>query len=528
MAEKNWFTEHAPKAAASQDWFAANAPKAEAAPAQPDLRARAELEETAKKENAPIAGTYRKIGRGAALGAFEGLGIPESASGMGVVAGALGSAGSGLYEAGKNILMDPIEGTMKVLHGMASGVEKSGGEAYHGLREHDPEKFGHGAGSLIAQLFALKSGKEAATTKLAESPVLKAAEKTPAGKLVKDLSKSKVSELQEAHAAESAKVEQAYQKDLKAHKESVQSLKAEHEQAMREFKSAEEMKRHQQNLATTVRDNIQLADKRIAQKLGDEFNAVHDAIEKKNPKVQVQDVERTARAELFFPDSVQAFNNIMENFKSKLGMSDYGILRKTYTRMNELLFGGKELPTDLYAAVKTVRDSLGKDLQKAATSVGMGERFSRTMKKWGEYQSDWHDTSALAKGGSPLSRILHAEDPQFVIDQLSGKSAERLLSDLKKYGTYGADSGLAQRLQQFTKRLKSTPTPKSPEQPRIPAAPEKPTTQPFDREAAARKLLVDRIKKGLGIGGGVVGGEILYKLLSGGGGNSKQAGGFVP
>lgn len=379
---------------------------------------------------------------------------------------------------------------------------------------------------------ALATGSKVAATELGTEAAIAGGLKVAKGakRLVKDLSKSKVTELQEAHVADTAKIEKQYLEDLEAHKKQVRELKAEHQQATREFKSAEEMKQHQQSLATTVRDNIQLADKRIAQKLGDEFNAVNDAVESKAPRVKVEDVEKTARAELFFPDSVQAFNNIMDNFRSKLGMSDYGILRKTYTRMNELLYGGKELPADLYSAVKTVRDSLGKDLQKAATSVGEGQRFSRTMKKWSEYQSDWHDTSSLAKGGSPLSRILKAEDPQFVIDQLSGKSAERLLTDLKKYGSYGADSGLAQRLQQFTKRLKATPTPKAPEQPHIPAEPKRPDIQPFDREAAARKILVDRIRKGLitvGAGtAGAVGGELLYKALFGGG--TGRSGGAVP
>jgi len=89
-------------------------------------------------------------------------------------------------------------------------------------------------------------------------------------------------------------------------------------------------------------------------------------VQAKNPKVKVNDAEREARGHLYNPDSVASFNNIMENVSGKLKMSDFSVLRKTYSNLNDLLYGGGEMPADLYQAVKTVRDSLGKDLQAAA------------------------------------------------------------------------------------------------------------------------------------------------------------------
>jgi hypothetical protein len=339
---------------------------------------------------------------------------------------------------------------------------------------------------------------------------------TSAGRIVKSAMKPKIEVLSEEHALAAREAEAGYQKELTAHKENVQAIKAEHTQATREFASAEELKGHQQKLASTVGENLKLADKRIAQKIGGEFEAVNDAIEKKNPQVEVTNAEREARGKLFFPDSVKAFDNIMENFQSKLGMNDFSILRKTYSRLNEVLYAGSDLPTDLYQAVKTVRDSLGKDLQSAATKAGQGERFNRAMKRWSDFQNDWHDTTAAAKGGSQISKILQAADPQFVIDQLSGKTGERIINTLKKYGGYGADSGLAERLRTLSDRLKKAPKPRMPETPRIPAPPERPQLEPFNRQATKEQLAAQRLKKIIGTGIVGAGGAYAYEKIHGG------------
>jgi hypothetical protein len=337
-------------------------------------------------------------------------------------------------------------------------------------------------------------------------------------RFAKDVAKSPITKLEEEHAAQAKQVEEGFQNELAAHRENVQAIKAENAQAMTKFNDANQLRSHEQRLASTVGDNLKLTDKRIAQKVGGRFNSVSDAIEKTGTRVKITDAEREARGKLFFPDSVQAFDNLMGNVKTNLGVGDFGVLRRTYTKLNDVLYGSRELPTDLYDAVKTVRDSLGSDLQKAATTAGKGDQYKQALKAWAQYQEDWHGTKAVAKGGSPLAKVLQAEDPQYVIDQLKGKSGERLVRMLGNYGEYGADSGLAQRLKNFSARLETIPSSKIPPTPKnIPAPPSRPPIQQFDRAAASRQLLVDSIRKAIKLGLIGAGGAYGYEKLFGGG-----------
>lgn len=516
------------------------------APAPTDHAVAKEIAATSAKEDAPISGVYRKIGRGLGLGAAAGAGIPEDTSGLGVVTGALGNFGSGLWETGKAVAKDPIVGGMNVLHGIASGLEKGGGEAYAGLKERDPEKMAHGAGSLLTQILMLKGGKKAATTKLAESELLGAAGKTKLGKLVKDVSESKLSRLEKEHAVQQAVEEATHQKKLAEHKLRVEQMKSEYAQKVQEHSTQSKVAsarqaaagaktgaalEHQGNLAGLLKENLEITNENIARKLGTEFEAVQEAVEAKKPYFEykpIADAVKEGRRKLVMPESNKILDNMLGPEAATTGM-DYATGRQLYSKLNEYLFAGSDLPSDVYGAVKGVRDALGKQIQASADSVGLGGKFSKAMKDWGEYKSAWSDKSAIAKGGSPIRRILDAEDPGFVIDQLKGKAGERLLEIIGKYGKYGADKALAGRLKGFIERVKEMPSspgeiPKAPERPQFPSAPEAPSREPFNREVASRQILIDRIKKAAGVGGGVVGAELLYKLLSGGGGGAVPGG----
>jgi len=445
----------------------------------------------------------------------------------------------------------------------------------------------------------------------------KTIDKIAGSKLGQQILKSKVTELEEKHAAKAAEIEANYQKELAAHQEEVSKVEkvnaqkaAEHQEKLQRIeqryqkrltdhqakvqeadldykKRVEEHKQkveqvkqdyaqklsehqkeskdvsirqsqaeakkglaveHQNDFAGLLKENLELTKEKIGKELGAEFEAVNDAVKARNPKVKVSDVQREARGHLYNPDSVASFNNIMENVSNKLKMSDFSMLRKTYSELNDVLYGGAELPSDLYQSVKVVRDSLGKDLQSAAGKVGLGGKYSKVMSDYGNFKDVWDDTSAIAKGGSPIRRILDAQDPAFVIDQLKGKAGDRLLDDIGKYSKYGADKPLAGSLKGLIERVEGFPStapdiPKSPSRPSFPRAPErgaapkapevpyqpkaptlrgapKPPEQqqlaPFDREAVARAILADRIKKGA-VGAGAAGTTaLLYHLFFGG------------
>ncbi len=487
---------------------------------------------------------------------------------------------------------------------------------------------GGGAGALVSGAKpkeALATASQFASLEAAGETGVKAISKageTKAGKLVKSVFKSKVKALEEAHAAEVKKAEEAFQKKVGEHKEAKQQVMQDYREAIQKHtaetkeasatESAVEAKKgiavqHQNDMAGLLKENLELADEKIATSLGKEFDKVHEAVQGKGPDVDIAPVQKAAekaKAGLLFEDSRTAFDRVMAsiepgedlpsryqiiprepsaqglisfqdaitggsvemkegfteaelaeklkksraemaktepNGKSEVGMEkaaragqagQYSDLRRAYTKLNEYLYGGGEIPTDLYKAVKPVRDALGNVLQKSSDSVGLGGKFSKVMREWSEYQDVFHDKSALAKGGSPIRRILDAEDPAFVIDQLKGKAGDRLIEEIGKYSKYGADKALAGRLKGFIEQVKAMPStagemPAAPKRPTFPKAPEKPNITPFEREAIAREIMAQRIKRGattVGIGGG---GAALYEWL-----RSKNhpsaAGGAVP
>jgi hypothetical protein len=449
-----------------------------------------------------------------------------------------------------------------------------------------------------------------------------AAAAKPVKKLIKDVGKSQIKVMEEAHAAEAAKAEQAFQKKVTAHKEAKQQVMKDYKEAIQEHtaatkeasatESAAKAKtgiavEHQNELAGLLKQNLELTDEKIATALGKQFDQVQEAVQYKTPKVEIERVVKAAekaKAGLLFEDSRSAFDRIMtsiepgqdlaskyqliprkpsapglvsfqdsitggsvemrEGFSEadleryvktrraemaatpEAGKSDLAAkkieqatqagkfrdVRQAYTKLNDYLYGGGEVPPDLYKAVKQVRDALGDVSQNAADSVGLGGKHSKVMREWSEYKDVFHDKSAIAKGGSPIRRILDAEDPAFVVDQLKGKAGDRLLEEIGKFSDYGADKALAGRLKGFIGKIKEMPSsagelPAKPKRPEFPKAPEHEAIAPFDRAAESRKILADRIKKtagGMGLAGG---GALLYHLLFG----DKQppsAGGAVP
>jgi hypothetical protein len=487
---------------------------------------------------------------------------------------------------------------------------------------------GAGAGALVSgekpkealatasQFTSMEAGGETGLK------VLSKAGETKVGKLVKSVFKSKVKALEEAHAAETAKIEAEHQKKLTEHKEAKQQVMQDYREALQKHtaetkeasatESAVKAKKgiavqHQNDMAGLLKQNLELADEKIATSLGKEFDKVHEAVQAKGPDVDIAPVQKAAvkaKEGLLFEDSRTAFDRVMAsiepsedlpsryqiiprepsaqglisfqdaitggsvemkegfteaelaeklkksraemaktepNGKSQVSMDkaaraaqagQYSDLRRAYTKLNEYLYGGGEIPTDLYKAVKPVRDALGNVLQKSADSVGLGGKFSKVMNDWSEYKSTFHDKSAIAKGGSPIRRILDAEDPAFVIDQLKGKAGDRLIEEIGKYQKYGADKALAGRLKGFIEQVKAMPStagelPAAPKRPTFPKAPEKPEITPFEREAISREIMAQRIKRGVGAAGLGGGGAALYEWLRSKG-HPSASGGAVP
>jgi len=125
-----------------------------------------------------ISSTLAKLVRGAELGTFQGLGIPETTNRMDIVKGAVGGAakgmarlaGAGAEEVG-SLFVDPFLPKEKRLNAqndpmlaigrdIVGGVTQAGGEALRGIKDQDPEQFAHGFGSMVTQLLMLKGGMD--------------------------------------------------------------------------------------------------------------------------------------------------------------------------------------------------------------------------------------------------------------------------------------------------------------------------------------------------------------------------------
>jgi hypothetical protein len=125
-------------------------------------------------------GTYKKLERGAVLGAASGVGIDpqtrtEASSGKQVVLSAVRKWMESMGATADEIAHADVDKLAERLRGMAKGVGGAVHEAHEGFSARDPEEFAHGLASLGTQLAMLKGGKEAAGSSLAESEAVAAA-----------------------------------------------------------------------------------------------------------------------------------------------------------------------------------------------------------------------------------------------------------------------------------------------------------------------------------------------------------------
>lgn len=98
-----------------------------------------------------VKDTAWKVGRGATLGAFSGLGIPESQSPISDLLKGLASHVPSGAE-----LLDPTAGALTSAFGLGKAEIGSGKEAYQGISQGDPEQAAHGVSSGLTRALMLK------------------------------------------------------------------------------------------------------------------------------------------------------------------------------------------------------------------------------------------------------------------------------------------------------------------------------------------------------------------------------------
>ena len=150
-------------------------------------------------------------------------------------------------------------------------------------------------------------------------------------------------------------------------------------------------------------------------------------------------------------------------------------LQRLYTSIGRKMFD-TELPGGTFRALKMIRDSIGQEMQRMADESGVGNSFRQTQGEWSKYESTFYDTRSLARGGSPVARILLAEDPAYAHAPVTGKASARAVRMLGEYKQQGASPELAIDLISKQRELKALPKvgrepkPPTPEPPIDPAA----------------------------------------------------------
>jgi len=165
------------------------------------------------------------------------------------------------------------------------------------------------------------------------------------------------------------------------------------------------------------------------------------------------------------------FDAAMRSIQGEINppVTTWGQAHELTKNLGRAIYGGSELPPNVARALVNTRNGMLDTLQMAADKAGVGTDFADTRHAWAEMEKTFRDTSAVSSGGSPLSRMVRAQDPGFVNAQLTGKAADRAIQLLEKYKNFGADPDLArgiiartQAAKNLASRIKTIPEIKPP------------------------------------------------------------------
>ena len=489
------------------------------------------------------------FGREASLGAFQGFGIAETEHPVRDTFKALGATPD---------LKDP--GTyLGPAYGIGKGLATSGAEFFEGLgadAQH-PEKFGpldlakigHGLGSLSTQILALKGGGKAADTPLAESEVVRGVKAIPdlPPKIVQGATAAKYS-VNKAEKAATA----AAEKEMSAYKEATENVQKRHEQRVSAREKIEKNNQVIELAKKTLNQTAQEGTKKVTENLQKTLETAKTAFDSEygdfdakvlgkdaqNPKGKAESdltafanaVDKAKKGDIQgSEESIKQFTQIMDRLgKDKMDTSS-GLavppgktiptvdLRGFVTELESIAYNKNLLP-DVKAAIKNVAEAGKREVLKTVSKEG-GQSAVNALKdlnsRYSDYLTDWRDTSST----NPLPRVRNIllegvtkNNPAYPVHLdvariLKGDNATKALSLLQKYKKFGASPELLNGYKYSLERLASLPKPKALPEIKTPTFPKQPQVEPFNRQAAMRNALEERLNVGGRIGQ-------LLKLLS--------------
>lgn len=126
--------------------------------------------------------------------------------------------------------------------------------------------------------------------------------------------------------------------------------------------------------------------------------------------------------------------------------ADFSELQGYYTEIGEKLAPGN-LPPDVYRAMRSLQNNIGKMMQKMATENKVGSLFRQAQAGYRDYMQTFRESTGPNHSGSPISQALDAADPGYAIKPLmSPETAARVRTTLARFDPDRAGVGGAAKL----------------------------------------------------------------------------------
>jgi len=210
----------------------------------------------------------------------------------------------------------------------------------------------------------------------------------------------------------------------------------------------------------------------------------------------------------------------IEGGSADAGPMPFGDLQGYYTELGEEMAKGT-LPGDVYQAIKSLRDDIGKEMHTIAKSNGADKDLKEAQSFYHDYMDTFHEPAGPSGSGSPVAQALRAKDPAQFAKPFSGDAGNRGIESLARYSPELAEK--TNNLRRIGREIDSIGAPTKPKA--IPEKPEQAKAPVVDVQAEKTKQIEKMAKqwgtfnaRDIGILSSSIIARPLLRLLGGGAG----------
>ena len=217
------------------------------------------------------------------------------------------------------------------------------------------------------------------------------------------------------------------------------------------------------------------------------------------------------------------YKSIVNDVLGDVNLKDEGLswrnAQAAYTKLGERMYGGGELPGDVYRALKQFRAGLSDAMEETASAKGLKGEYQSLKADHSAYESTFHDARSVgARGGSPVAASLRAADPANKAAPLTGNAADRAKELIGQYATQGGDPSRIDDVlalkNQLAKMPKDISVPEPPNRPLVKTDVEAGIKTPQEIRSQRVHMARNKATKGAAVaaGAGTVG-AIISRLI---------------